>query len=105
MEVKLIWAMPQRRLPSLEGFLEGGPASVASMDAGLQAHCVGLCRHKTTYCARKWVFTRFYKTRLFRAATLNVCLVALNHIVFFRLLKFHPNAAPSDINKAEIRRG
>ncbi len=105
MGVKLIWAMPQRRLPSLEGFLEGGPTSVASMDARLQAHCIGLCRHKTTYCAREWVFTRFYKARLFGSATFNICLVALDGVVFLGLLKFHPNAAPSDINKAEIRRG
>ncbi len=92
-------------LPSPEGLLEGGPTSVAPMDAGLQAHCVGAGRRKTTNCAHKRVFTRFYHTRLLRSAILYICLVALDHVVFLGLLKFHPNAAPGDINKAEIRRG
>ncbi len=91
-------------LPSPERLLEGGPATIASMDAGLQAYCVGAGRRKTTNCAQERVFTRFYYTRLLRSTILYICLVTLDHVVFLRLLKFHPNAAPGDINKAEVRR-
>ncbi len=103
------WAEPQggslsHSLQSPEGLLESSPTAIASMDAGLQAQGVSLCRRKTTYCAHKWVFVRFNKTRLFWTATFNVCLVALNHVVFFGLIKIHPNAAPGDVNESEIRR-
>ncbi len=92
-------------LRSPEGFLESGTTSVASMDTGLHAYCVGLSRRKTHYCAHKWVIACFYKTRLLRMATLYICLVALYRVALLWLFKCHPNAVPSDINKAEVRRG
>ncbi len=103
------WAAPQggtlsHSLQSPEGFLESSPTSVASMDAGLQAYCIGACTGKATYCAHKWVFARFYEARLFWTATFNVCLVALYHVVFFGFIKIHPNTAPGDINESEVRR-
>ncbi len=92
-------------LSSPEGLLEGGTTSVASMDTGLHAYCVGLFRSKTPYCAHKWVIACFYKTRLLRTATLYMYLVALYRVALLWLFKRHPNAGPSDINKAEIRGG
>ncbi len=92
-------------LRSPEGLFEGGTTSVASMDTGLHAYCVGLSRRKTPYCARKWVIACFYKTRLLRTATLYIYLVALYRVALLWLFKCHPNAVPSDINKAEVRRG
>ncbi len=91
-------------LPSREGLLEGGPTTVASMNACLQSDSIGACRGKATYCVQKRVFVCFYHARLLRTAIFNVCLVALDDAVFFGLLEFHHNAAPGYINEAEVRR-
>ncbi len=92
-------------LPSPEGLLKGRSTAVASMDTCLQAHCIGVCRRKATYCAQKWVITSFYTAGLLRTAVLNVRLVMLYRVVFPGLLELHPNSAPGDINKAEVVRG
>ncbi len=93
------------QLPSLEGLLESRPTSVASINTCLNAHCVVVSRRKATYCAQKWIIIRVYNAHLLRTNTFNVCLVALNHVVFLGFLNFHPDAAPTDINKPEVRRG
>ncbi len=93
------------QLPSPEGLVQSRPTSVVSINTCLNAHCVAVSRRKATYCAQKWIVIRVYSAHLLRTTTLNVCLVALNHVVFLGFLKFHPDAAPGDINKAEVRWG
>ncbi len=92
-------------LPTPEGLLEDRPTAVTTMNACLYANCIVVCRRKATYCAQKWVITGFYNTGLLRTAVFNMRLVALNRVVFIGLLQFQPNAAPSDVNEAEVGRG